>query len=419
MKRIVLTLLAFFLILTGASAQETERIEGRAYLYGVDSLRLDSMYAYWNDFVAEHPKDEVAWRNLSEVEQAKVNRLLYKTHDWHAPQLLRKQLNVIPRMQQAIPGSYTFYYCAHQGGYVSEEESKKMEESGVPTLYSHLDEYADSAIAVLPKKVPAGDYDLWTGYLIQKNDTLLLTKVLTQYYESGLYPEERLQYNFNELQGMEDGGVYLGHTEGDIIGKLILQYVLRVHQDKILYHENLAMTNYYLKTLFNRIGIPFSNEIYSHLFSVYQKDMLPNIMRYIFENSKRPVYLSAHNIQQMVLGKGVPDELKACLYNEGLTMRYSAKPYDNMDVKRRNVEQRYRLEYLRMRFHPEVKSNQRFSFPADALAQNYLNLLHDLLPYYKQHNKERYQWLRGFYTDIIAGLEKKNYDVEKFKKYLK
>ena len=34
-----------------------------------------------------------------------------------------------------------------------------------------------------------------------------------------------------------------------------------------------------------------------------------------------------------VLGFGLPDELKACLYNEGLTIRYSTKPYDNIAVE--------------------------------------------------------------------------------------
>jgi hypothetical protein len=111
--------------------------------------------------------------------------------------------------------------------------------------------------------------------------------------------------------------------------------------------------------------------------------------------------------------------MKGRLYNEGLTMRYSAKPYDNMAVKRRNIEKRYRLEYLRMPFHPEIKDTQLFSFSADAYAMNYIRLLHDQLPYYKQHNKERYQWLRDIFTDIIERLEKENFDVDEFKGYLK
>ena len=218
---------------------------------------------------------------------------------------------------------------------------------------------------------------------------------------------------------MEEGGIYIGAHEGDVIGKMILQYVLGVHKDKILYDENAAMVPEYVQDVFGRIGIPFSDEIWNQLWSMWQDKTLTAIMRYIFDHSKHPVYLSAHDMWQYIIGEGLPDELKACLYNEGLTMRYSIKPYDNRAVKRRNIEQRYRLEYLRMPFHPEMKNTQRFSFSADAYAMNYMRLLQDQLPYYKKHNRERYQWLYDIFTDIIEQLEKENLDVDEFKGYLK
>ena len=49
---------------------------------------------------------------------------------------------------------------------------------------------------------------------------------------------------------------------------------------------------------------------------------------------------------------------------------------------------------------------------------NYMRLLDDQLPYYKQHNRERYQWLRGILTDIYSQLEKMSFDVEEYKAYL-
>ncbi|MCR4915171.1 MAG: hypothetical protein K6A96_05415, partial [Prevotella sp.] len=168
-------------------------------------------------------------------------------------------------------------------------------------------------------------------------------------------------------------------------------------------------------------GIPFNDDVWNQLWTTWQDKTLTAIMRYIFDHSKRPVYLSAHDMWQYIIGEGLPDELKACLYNEGLTMRYSAKPYDNRAVKRCNIEQRYRLEYLRMRFHPVMKNTQRFSGSAEAdyYAMNYMRLLRDQLPYYKQHNKERYRWLCDIFRDVISQLEKKNYDVDEFKDYLK
>ena len=423
MKRTIIFMLAAFTMMTGASAQKTERTKAEVggFYFG-DAAKLDSMYNYWNNFVAQHPKDEIAWRNLFDVSESKVYQMLNQAmHSSEQPKNLRtvedfrKQLNVVGRMEKAIPGTYTFYYSAYQGSYKPEVP----EGTDVTTLFMHTEAYADSAIAKLPDDSWADDYELWIQYLIPKCDTVRLKKLLTRYYESGQYPEEALQYHFNELQGMEEGGVYIGPHPGEIIGKLILQHVLGVHNDKILYDEDAAMHQEYVKDVFRHIGIPFSDEIWNRLWSMWQDKTLMAIMQYIFDHSKRPVYLSAHDMWLYTLGQGLSDELKANLYNEGLTMRYSAEPYDNRSVKRRNLEQRYRLEYLRMPFHPEVRNTQRFSGSTDDYAMNYMRLLRDLLPYYKQHNPERYQWLSDIFRDIIDQLEKKDYDVEEFKGYLK
>ena len=395
MKRTVMTLLAFALLLAGASAQKVTvaqkgkvkvTLEDGQLLRHLDSLQLDSVYKYWDNVVAEHPKDEAAWRKLSDVELERVTRLMLYGKDKEAEQL-HKELDLLGHMSQAIPGTYTYYHAANVNGWER------------PIAY------ADSAIAILPKKdVPAEDYDRWAAYLIGKKDTLRLTKVLTQYYESGQYPASALQYDYNELQGMEKGGVYLGQTQGYILGKLILQLVLGVHKDKILCSEGNVKSH--VKRMFESIGIPFSDEIYNSFMTSKQDDELIAIMRYIFEHSKRPVYLSASTR----FLTGIPDDLKACLYNEGLTMRYSAKPYNNVAVKRRNVEQRYMMDYLVLQFHPEVKSFHT-SKSSSSLAFNYLILLYDLMPYYKKHNADQYARLNRIFTGIMSKLSERGWSL--------
>lgn len=399
MKRTVLTMLALFLILMGASAQGKAKLvqtsasgtksNGKFKLQGadqdvrmMDSVTLDKVFKYWNNFVTENPKDENAWHKLCDAAEQKVYNAYWRgTRDWNVARQLRKELNVMPRMQQAIPGTYTYYYSV----YVCSETRAR--------------EYADSAIAVLNNNVPADDFDRLASYAKGKNDTLQLTEVLTHYYESGQYPASALQYHYNELQGMEKGGVYLGNTQDDVIGKLMVQLVLGKHKDKILLTQ--AAVKERVKWMFERIDIPFSDEIFSQFKSQSQDEQLIAIMRYIFEHSKRPVYLSARDLRLM-FRKGIPDDLKACLYNEGLTMRYSAKPYNNLEVKRRNVEQRYLMDNLIMQFHPEVNNvTAPYARNVRSLALNYLVLLNDLLPYYKKHNAVEYARLNRIFSDIM------------------
>ena len=117
MKRTVMTLLAFTLLLAGASAQEKKVAKvtvigmGAGPYQTLDSLELDSMYNYWNNYVIEHPKDEKAWRTLKEVD----DRMFSKTDGKNREAALRrsKENNVFNRMAQAIPGTYTLYKYAY------------------------------------------------------------------------------------------------------------------------------------------------------------------------------------------------------------------------------------------------------------------------------------------------------------------
>ena len=115
MKKILIALLLIAAGTANVCAQETEQIEGHIEMLLVKKEKLDSLYSYWNDFVAQHPKDEKAWRNLFEVENGLVERLHFK--DWNKGEELRKELNVVGRMKQAIPDTYTFYNCAYEGAY--------------------------------------------------------------------------------------------------------------------------------------------------------------------------------------------------------------------------------------------------------------------------------------------------------------
>ena len=130
-------------------------------------------------------------------------------------------------------------------------------------------------------------------------------------------------------------------------------------------------------------------------------------MRYIFEHSKQTAYLSLLNIQLLPISGDLSDELKACLYNEGLIMRYSEKPYDNRAVKRRNVEQRYLMDYLLMSFYPERENNQVQVTQKSTknMMLCYLFGLNDLMPYYKEHNPERFAWLNRIFTNILSKLD--------------
>ena len=392
-RKITFTLLALVASLN-LHAQQTALLS-KDVINGLlfsDSASVVERYTQWDRYVAQHPQDENGWRNLYWVSKRYTDFLTGEDYN-HA---MKKETSVLGRMEKAIPDSYTFNICAHDGSY-------RMYQSDAAV--TDQTDYAARAIELMPDDVPGSDYETLATYLVSQQDTMRLTDMLRRFYDSGQFPQEQLQYDYNELQGMDEGGVYIAQHQGNILGKLILQRVIGVHQDKILYCENFATYPGYLSSVFRQIGL---SEDFLASGSAYRKEwqqekQLEMVIRYIFTQSKRPVYVAGNGFSTLVLGKGLPDDLKENLYNEGLTLRYSAVPYDNRKVKQRNVEERYLLDYLRFPFAVNRPNDYRnYAQPADQLAFNYAILFYDLLPYYAaRHDLERYFRLNALLNSIL------------------
>jgi hypothetical protein len=178
MKRAFFTIILAAAALVGASAQTAvERLSGpslrliKSDVWSLDTLQLDSLYDYWNDYVLAHPKNEQAWRNLFEISNERSVRFWGNMEGARA---YKQQKNVVGRMEEAIPDSYTFNYCAYESYY-----SKKVGEPYDWAAYARVhNQYAERAIELLPKDAQANDYDTWIIYMIRKKhgqDSTLLT----------------------------------------------------------------------------------------------------------------------------------------------------------------------------------------------------------------------------------------------------
>jgi hypothetical protein len=131
-------------------------------------------------------------------------------------------------------------------------------------------------------------------------------------------------------------------------------------------------------------------------------------VQWLCDNSSRPVYFSANSIAFMA-EHWLTNDLKACLYNEGLTMRYSPTPYDNFKVKRQNIDKRYLLEYLLYSFESDHDvQGQRWNDDQTYLALNYVMLLQDQLPWYEKYDREGYDRL----AHLIQRILKQNTDTD-------
>ena len=330
----------------------------------------------WKALTQKDPTNETAWLNYYHAA---------RYMSWfHQEDSTAKQ--VIHEMEASIPDSYTFNFCAYR-------ESVSGKGYGDPKTY------AEAALTKLPDDMQFLDYDNWVCYLAMQGDEVRMKPMAKRYFDSGIYSEAVLRYSYNELAGMDENGIYIANGDAAIIPKWLIQEGMNIHKDKTIVCVPFLAVKDYRDWLCKKLGVvdPIHEEPY------WTDESCNALLQTIIDKYGSKVYFSTTTPEETM------GPWKNNLYNEGLLLKYSAKSYDNLAVKRRNVEERYMLEYLLVSFRPEWTAGQR-------LSANYAVLLADLLPYYAKHDRKRYDWLMRL---LVSGVTNTSLDEEHKQSILK
>ena len=241
------------------------------------------------------------------------------------------------------------------------------------------------------------DYNEWVCYLAMKGQMERMSQMAKRFFDSGLYSEAVLRYSYNELLGMDQGGIILANGDAAVIPKWLIQEGMREHRDKTIVCIPFLFVKEYREWLSRKLDIALPQWEQGWSYDDYERRLLQTLI----DRFGRQLYFSA------TTPPSVTEPWKEHLYNEGLTLRYSPKSYDNMTVKRRNVEENYMLEYLLVSFRPEWTSGER-------LSANYAVLLADLLPYYAKHDERRYKWLMNILVRAVTNTSLSGDDKQMF-----
>ncbi len=376
-KRSFMTLIAMAFIAGTMAQTRAVRVES-PIVTEKDFVWYTEQKEAWKAQTQKDPTNETAWLNY-------YNAARYMAWSHQEDSTARQ---VVREMEAAIPDTYTFNYCAYR-------------ESASGKGYGNPKTYAEAALTKLPDDLQFFDYDQWVCYLAMQGDEERMKPMAKRYFDSGIYSEAVLRYSYNELRGMDEGGIYIGNGDATIIPKWLIQEGMNMHKDKTIICASFLVLKEYREWLFKKLGIdlptlkePQSAEDYD--------DNEVTLINAIIGKYGSKVYFSPLN------SYNVNNYWKNDLYNEGLLLKYSAKSYDNLAVKRRNVEERYMMEYLLVSFRPDWTAGQR-------LSANYAVLLGDLLPYYKKHDQKRYDWLMRL---LVSGITNTSFDEEKKQEYL-
>lgn len=344
-----------------AGAQTAEAVRGI-----VVAERDSAWYAVqaraWERETRRRPHDEKAWRNLFEA---------VRYRDMLTGENYARTADVLKRMEREIPGSWTFHFCRYRSQLHPTEARADMER----------------CIALEPGNVEAFDTYLCHYWMEGRTDSA--RSVGRRYFESGCYSPALLQYSYNQLAGMPDGAIFIGNGDAELIPKIVLQGGCRVHMDKVIVPLSFLALPTYVESLCGELGIdvPALSDSLSH------EARTEAFVRHLIARSGRAVYFAPS------VDAGLLRPFADRLYSEGLVLRYSDAPYDNMAVMKRNVEQRYLTDYLLMSFAPQPE------WSAAALMQlNYAAALQPLLRFYRDSGDVvRHAWLMRLLTAAVDG----------------
>lgn len=307
----------------------------------------------WKQEIDKGTKNNMAW-----VYWFMANRMSEKFCDhkkWESKigDYFQPQSKIIELAEKMIPNTFEYYYL-------------KTFEDNIPATSKTID-YIGKAQELRP-------YDnlilpLLVNHYQFINDKTNIEITCKKWYESNEIPQELLITAYNNLISLEPDAILLISGDNDTYPYWVLQYAQNIRPDILVLSIPLA-TNYteYREKKFEENQIPpltFKND---------SDKIDKNLFKHLINNvTNRPIYVSIFTDWKVY--KGYENKM----YFVGLSMKYSAKPFNNIAVLKNNIENKYMLDFLKRTFY-----NNPSADVCKMMNAGYIGAFIKLSDYYKQ-----------------------------------
>ena len=278
----------------------------------------------WSARTAAAPGDAAAWYNLYLATEYAARGGDRKAAD-------RQLDRILERMSGAVPDSYQLPYLqARRLGPDDARARRRFVETALKRCPSCTDVLEDRALL----EEIAGN----TGTAARYWRAL---------YESGGIASGLLEYNYNALQSVDDVGILFTNGDNDTFPAWILQRAHGVRPDVLVLNLSLARSvpGYLARVLAER-------QIDIDLSALPDDDASAFVSRLCAAlgaaRPEVPVFLGLTVAGDYLAA--VEPHLQMC----GLAYAYAEHPVDNMARLRRNLEHRFRLDYLAHDWYSET-----------------------------------------------------------------
>ncbi len=328
MKKTIFVAYAFICV-TFALGQKAEPIESL-----VSNSHDPEWYAAqvdaWQKVIDANPQDTWAWRNLFRATYYNDSFTGSWGKSWEE-QDQTKTAEVVRQIEARFPDSFVSNLCKSR--FALSKDS----------LASRRGDFVRRAVELMPENACTEDINyLACRMWIADPESPLVNELFTKSYRNKYYPARIMQFNRNMLLCMEPNAIYFPNGDLDSAPMKILQEALGERKDVTIINVSFLHADSFMNALYKKLGIkPLTLNVqdYGKYGDDWARHYEADIIMYLIKESGRPAYFSPTNPKTSILDK-------KNIYNEGLVLKYSSKPYDNFAKAMQNVKEVYNLEYL-------------------------------------------------------------------------
>ena len=306
-------LLGLITIVFGQQSERPEPVPPIRKSGLLDNSWYEKQAKLWMGEIVKDRKDETAWYNF-----AMATDYAFIGQPDKAGNRKSTRLDLLTKMRDAIPATVTFHYF-----------DKRFGEGGLPAL--------EKAYQIDPDN-PLPYTGLIASYELAGNSEK------TQFFLQKLYDMEDIpvgiiEYNYNLLMSTDENAILFTAGDNDTFSSWMLQQVRDIRKDVLVLNFHMVRTDIdYLHAKLISNGIVVDKEdIPSGSSATFARDLCELISN---RTAKTPIYFA------LTIDESVIKNFRDSLYTVGLANRYQPKRYNNIPELRRNVEERFRLDYL-------------------------------------------------------------------------
>ncbi|MBD3287345.1 hypothetical protein GF337_00940 [candidate division KSB1 bacterium] len=357
------TIFAMLLVLAGSSllCSKPADVKPQKVYRIVYEVKSDGWYAtqakLWKKEIEKNPQNAKAWQNY-------YNAVRYgrfeETINTKSKQ--EKLQQIIDDMEKGIPGTYEYYFL------------RQWNSGDIADI-----SYAKKAYNLDPDR-PDVYYNFISHYMIN-GDKENAAKFYKKLYQSGDIVPWLLDYNYNTLMSAAENAILLTNGDNDTYPAEMLQFAKDIRRDVTVLNISMSPVESYLQSKLKPKGIEIdikalkqsSKKGNSNGFS--KSVFIRELCREISEKyPDYPIYFA------LTVYENHYAPLKKDLYNVGLAFQYSTNRIDNIALLKKNIGEKFRLDYINNEWYLEDAPSMTFM---PRMNLNYLSGVMMLAEHYK------------------------------------